>query len=97
MTFILIITFILVLIVTVFGFQNGMPLDVKFLFWKLHTSLIAVIFGSSMMGGAIVAILTLPKLVTKHMNEKRLQKKLGGVAKLSGENSSASSTSSASK
>jgi uncharacterized integral membrane protein len=91
MTVTLIITFILVLLVTVFGFQNGMPLDVKFLFWNLHTSLIAVIFGSSIIGAAIVALLTLPKLVTKHLNEKRLKKKLSGVAQLSEEKSQASS------
>jgi len=91
MTVTLIITFILVLLVTVFGFQNGMPLDVKFLFWNLHTSLIAVIFGSSIIGVAIVALLTLPKLVTKHLNEKRLKKKLSGVAQLSEEKSQASS------
>jgi len=91
MTVTLIITFILVLLVTVFGFQNGMPLDVKFLFWNLHTSLIAVIFGSSIIGAAIEALLTLPKLVTKHLNEKRLKKKLSGVAQLSEEKSQASS------
>ena len=91
MTVTLIIPFILVLLVTVFGFQNGMPLDVKFLFWNLHTSLIAVIFGSSIIGAAIVALLTLPKLVTKHLNEKRLKKKLSGVAQLSEEKSQASS------
>ena len=90
MIFTLIITFILVLLVTVFGFQNGMPLDVKFLFWNVHTSLIAVIFGSSIVGAAIVAILTLPKLVTKHLNEKRLKKKLTSVSKLSGEGTTSS-------
>lgn len=93
MIFTLIITFILVLLVTVFGFQNGMPLDVKFLFWNVHTSLIAVIFGSSIVGAAIVAILTLPKLVTKHLNEKRLKKKLVSVNKSSGEGTTSPSES----
>ena len=85
MTVTLIITFILVLLITVFGFQNGMPVDVKFLFWNLHTSLITVVFGSGIVGAAIVAILTLPKLVSKHLNEKRLTKKLNSVSKLSTE------------
>jgi len=79
----LIITFILVLLVTIFGLQNGMPLEVKFLFWNLETSLITVIFGSTLTGGLIVAVLAVPKLITKHFREKKLTKKLGGVARLS--------------
>ncbi len=84
MTLSLIVTFILILLVTVFGLQNGMPLNVKFLFWNLHTSLITVIFGSSLIGAAIIAILTLPKLVTKHLNEKRLTKKLNSITQQNG-------------
>ncbi len=83
MTITLIVTFILILLVSIFGFQNGMPLDVKFLFWNIHTSLIAVIFGSTLLGALIVAVLAVPKLVKKHFNEKKLTKKLDGVAKLS--------------
>jgi uncharacterized integral membrane protein len=79
----LIITFILVLLVTIFGLQNGMPLEVKFLFWNLETSLITVIFGSTLTGGLIVAVLAVPKLITKHFREKKLTKKLDGVARLS--------------
>jgi len=79
----LIITFILVLLVTIFGLQNGMPLQVRFLFWDLNTSLIAVIFGSTLIGALIVAVLAIPKLITKHFREKKLTKKLDGVAKLS--------------
>ncbi len=85
MIVVLIITFILILLITIFGLQNGMPMDVKFLFWNLHTSLITVVFGSGIVGAAIVAILTLPKLVSKHLNEKRLTKKLSSVSKLSAE------------
>jgi len=81
----LILTFLLILIVTVFGLQNGMPLEVKFLFWNLKTSLIAVIFGSSLIGALIIAILTLPKLASKHLSEKRLAKKLNSISKISEE------------
>ncbi len=81
MIFTLIITFILILLITVFGFQNGAPVDVKFLFWNVHTSLIAIVFGSGIVGAAIVAFLTIPKLVSKHLNERRLTKKLNNVAK----------------
>ena len=72
----LIITFILVLLVTIFGLQNGMPVEVKFLFWNIHTSLISIIFGSSLVGAVIVAILSVPKLVAKHFSEKRLARQL---------------------
>lgn len=92
----LIITFVLVLLVTIFGLQNGMPLEVKFIFWNLKTSLIAVIFGSSLVGGLIIAILTLPKLVTKHFNEKRLAKRLDVAAKSNSEDREANQTSPAS-
>ncbi len=78
----LIITFILILLVTIFGLQNGMPLEVKFLFWNLKTSLITVVFGSSLVGALIVAILTLPKLTAKHFREKKLKKQLDQVGQI---------------
>ncbi len=83
MTVTLIITFILILLITIFGLQNGMPVEVTFLFWNIHTSLISVIFGSSLVGAVIVAILSIPKLVTKHFSERRLARQLNGATKLS--------------
>jgi len=76
---ILIITFILILIVSIFGFQNGIPVEVNFLFWHVKTSLITIIFGSSLIGALIIAILTVPKLVSKHFQTKKLSKELNRV------------------
>ena len=75
----LIITFLLILLVSIFGFQNGVPVEVNFLFWHVETSLITVIFGSSLIGALIIAILTVPKLVSKHFQTKKLSKELNRV------------------
>ena len=44
-----------------------MPLELKFITWKLQMSLTAFIFYSSVIGAAIIAVLTLPKLVSKYL------------------------------
>jgi len=75
----LIITFLLILLVSIFGFQNGVPVEVNFLFWHVRTSLITVIFGSSLIGALIIAILTVPKLISKHFKTKKLSKELNRV------------------
>ena len=75
MYFSLIIAFLLLLGVVILGMQNSMPLEVKFLFWQLKSSSSAVIFNSSMVGGIIVAVLTVPNLVAKMLQVKRLSKK----------------------
>ena len=65
MSFSLIITFLLLLVVVVTAIQNSMPLNFKFLMWDLDMSITALIAYSSIIGGAIVAILALPKLGEK--------------------------------
>ncbi|MDY6845005.1 MAG: LapA family protein [Thermodesulfobacteriota bacterium] len=76
MNILLLITFLLILIITIFAMQNGIPLDVKFLFWEFKSSLIAVIFGSTFIGAGIVAALTIPKLIQKHFRERNLGKQV---------------------
>jgi len=82
MYFSLIIAFLLLLGVVILGMQNSMPLEVKFLFWQLKSSSSAVIFNSSMVGGIIVAVLTVPKLVAKMLQVKRLSKKNSELKKM---------------
>jgi uncharacterized integral membrane protein len=65
MYFSLIITFLLLLVIIITAIQNSMPLDFKFLVWHFQLSITALIFCSSLIGGAIVAVLALPKLVKK--------------------------------
>lgn len=76
MYFSLIITFLLFLVIIITGIQNSMPLDLKFLFWDLQMSFTALIFYSSIIGGAIVAILSLPKLVKKALDVRRLSREI---------------------
>jgi len=64
----LIITFLLLLVIIITAIQNSMPLDFKFLTWNFQISLTALIFYSSLIGGAIVAVLALPKLAKKSLD-----------------------------
>jgi uncharacterized integral membrane protein len=59
----LIITFLLLLVIIITAMQNSMPLDFKFFTWNFQTSITALIFYSSLIGGAIVAVLALPKKI----------------------------------
>jgi len=72
----LIITFLLLLGIIVASIQNIISLDLKFFTWKLQLSLAAVMFYSALIGAAIVAILTLPKLVSKYLKIRGLKKEI---------------------
>ncbi|MEA3358994.1 MAG: lipopolysaccharide assembly protein LapA domain-containing protein [Thermodesulfobacteriota bacterium] len=72
----LIVTFLLLLVIVIFGIQNTMPSEVKFIVWKFQLSLTVLIFYSSIVGAAIVAILSLPKLVSKHLKARKLSKEV---------------------
>ena len=75
----LIITFLLLLGIIVASIQNNVSLDLKFFIWNLRLSLAALIFYSALMGAAIVAILTLPKLVSKYLKIRTLKKEIDGL------------------
>ena len=77
----LIITFLLLLTIIVASIQNTMPLELKFVVWKLQMSLTALVFYSSVVGAAIVAVLSLPKLVSKYFKVRRLNKETIGLKK----------------
>jgi uncharacterized integral membrane protein len=76
MYFSLIITFVLLLVIIVTAIQNSMPLDFKFFTWTFQLSITALIVYSSLMGGAIVAILTLPKLAKKALHARSMNKEI---------------------
>jgi len=78
----LIIIFLLLLVIIVTAIQNTMPLDFKFFTWTFQISITGLISYSSIMGGAIVAILTLPKLVKKSLHARSMNKE---IHKLRGE------------
>ncbi len=73
----LIITFLILLALAITGIQNSMPpLDLKLIAWNHQMSLTALIFYSSLFGGAVVAVLSLPKLVKKSLQVRKLNKEL---------------------
>lgn len=80
----LIITFLLLLGIIIAGIQNSMSLELTFLTWKLQMSLMAIIFYASLFGGAIVAVLTLPKLFTKYFKVRKLNREVYELKKRAG-------------
>jgi len=76
MYFSLTVVFLLLLGLVILGLQNSMPLEVKFITWNLQMSLTALILYSSLMGGAIVAVLSLPKLVRKALDVRGLNREI---------------------
>ena len=76
MIFSLIITVLLLSGLTIVGIQNSGPVELKFFIWEFQMSLAAVIFYSTLFGGAIVAVLSVPKMVSKHLKVKSLNKEL---------------------
>ena len=77
----LIITFLLLLIIIITSIQNSMPLELKFITWKLQMSLTALVFYSSLVGAAIIAVLTLPNFVRNYLKVRALNKELNGSKK----------------
>ena len=76
MYFSLIITFLLLLGLVIIGLQNSMSLELKLITWNLQMSFAALTFYSSLIGGAIVAVLALPKLVRKALDVRSLNREI---------------------
>jgi uncharacterized integral membrane protein len=72
----LIMTFLLLLVIIIAAIQNSMPLDFKFFGWNFQLSITALIFYSSLIGGAIVAVLALPRLVKKFFHGRSMNKEI---------------------
>jgi uncharacterized integral membrane protein len=72
----LIITFLLLLVIIITAIQNSMPLDFKFFTLNFQISITALIFFSSLVGGAIVAVLALPKLATKSLHGRSMNREI---------------------
>jgi len=71
MCFSLIITFLLLLGLVITSLQNSMPLELKLITWNFQMSFAALTLYSSLIGGAIVAVPALPKLVRKSLERHR--------------------------
>ncbi len=72
----LIITFLLLLVIIITAVQNTMPLYLKFFTWNFQISITALIFYSSLIGGAIVAVLALPKLAKKSLHARNMNREI---------------------
>lgn len=70
----LIITLFLFLVIIFAGLQNSIPLDLKLFVWNLQISIAGLIVFSSLIGGAIVLVLTFPKLIRKSHRLKILKR-----------------------
>jgi uncharacterized integral membrane protein len=76
MYFSLTVVFLLLLGLIIVSLQNSMPLELKFITWSLRMSLPALILDCSLMGGAVVAVLALPKLVRKSLDVRSLNREI---------------------
>ena len=72
----IIIAFLLLLGIIIPSLQNSMPLELKFITWNVQMSSSALILYSCLIGGAIVAVLALPKLMRKSLDVKKLNKEI---------------------
>ena len=81
MYFSLIVTFLLLMALVVASIQNTTAIQVKYLAWELEMSLTGLIFYASLLGGAIVAVLTLPKMARQALRIRSFRKETGGMKK----------------
>jgi len=77
----LIVTFLLVLGITVFALQNDAIITIKFFVWEFNYTQVAVILGSALAGAAIMAVLTWPPLMRKHLKARRLARQIRDLEK----------------
>jgi uncharacterized integral membrane protein len=77
----LIVTFLLVLGITVFALQNDTIIAIKFFIWEYNYTQIVVILGSAVVGAAITAIMTWPQMVKKHFKARKLTRQVRELEK----------------
>jgi uncharacterized integral membrane protein len=79
MYFPLTVAFLFLLGLAITSLQNSMPLELKFITWTFQMSLTALILYSSLMGGAIVAVLAVPKLVRKSLDVRNFRRQISNL------------------
>ena len=75
----LIVTFLLLMALVVASIQNTTAIQIKYLAWEFEMSLTGLIFYASLLGGAIVAVLTLPRMVRQALRIRSFRKETGGM------------------
>lgn len=81
MYFSLIGTIVLLLVIIITSLQNSIPLNIKFMAWEIQISFTALVLYSTVIGVAIMAILTLPKLVKKSFQLRSLNREINKLKK----------------
>ncbi|MFP3927821.1 MAG: lipopolysaccharide assembly LapA domain-containing protein [Desulfobacteraceae bacterium] len=77
MYFPLIVTFLLLMGLVIAAIQNTAPVEFRFMMWTLELSITALIFYSAVLGGAIVAVLSLPKLARHYLRNRSFRRETG--------------------
>ena len=77
----LIVTFLLVLGITVFALQNDTIIAIKFFIWECNYTQVVVILGSALVGAAIMAVMTWPHMIRKHFKARRLARQVSELEK----------------
>jgi len=78
----LIISFLIILVIIIAAIQNNASADISFITWKFTLTLGALMVYFSILGAAIIAVLTLPKLAMKHLKVRRLKKEIVELKKI---------------
>ena len=73
--------FVLILGTVILSLQNNTSLELSFLAWKFEMSFAALVFYLEMVGGAIIAVIILPKLVIKSFKVKSLNRGINTLKK----------------
>ena len=77
----IIITFLIVLVIVIAAIQNNAMVNISFITWKCTLALSAIMVYFAILGAAIMAVLTLPKLAMKHLKVRRLSKEIAALKK----------------
>lgn len=72
----LIVTFTLIMVLVVAGIQNSIAVEIKFLAWVIQLSVSWIIFYAALLGGAIVALLSLPGLVRQVLKNRSFRREM---------------------
>ncbi len=73
----LIVMFLLLMGLVIAGIQNTAPVELRFMVWNIKVSITALIFYSAVLGGAIVAVMALPRLARQYIRNRSFRRETG--------------------
>ena len=78
----MILSFLILVMLFIVGVQNNAAVQMKFAWWNFQMSIHTVVLWAAVGGAAMIAILGLPKLGSKYLQAKRLQKEVQRLEEL---------------